>query len=61
MFLPFILFEKIYFLAPAKDNAPAGSAITLVSSYKSFIAEQISSVVTVIDESTISFVSLKVF
>ncbi len=51
----------IYFLAPARDSAPAGSAMTLVSSYRSLIAEQISSVVTVIDESTIFFVNLNVF
>ena len=51
----------MYFLAPAKDSAPAGSAMTLVSSYRSLIAEQISSVVTVIDESTIFLVNLNVF
>ena len=51
---PCIGFCCKYLCIPAIDNAPAGSAITRVSSKMSFIAAQISSVFTVITSSTYS-------
>ena len=60
MHIFFILFSLINFLIPAIDNAPAGSAIVLVSSYKSFIPAQISSVLTKIELKTSFLVKSKV-
>ena len=52
IFLPLILCSATYFLIAATDIAPAGSAITRVSSKISLIAEHISSLVTVITPSS---------
>ncbi|CAI8350678.1 MAG: Uncharacterised protein [Cryomorphaceae bacterium] len=46
------LFFLIYDFMPATANAPAGSRMVLVSSNTSFIAAQISSLVTTIISST---------
>ncbi|GIR92038.1 MAG: hypothetical protein CM15mP93_02250 [Thiotrichaceae bacterium] len=54
------MLQNIFF-APAKDNAPAGSDIILVSSKISFMAPQVSSMETKIVSSTYCFAISKVF
>ena len=60
IFLFFTLLLAINFFIPAIDRAPAGSDITLVSSYMSLIAAHVSSIETSITSSTYFFEILKV-